>query len=287
LAAKRFFRQNEQNLQNVQNPKNANHSVNFVNSVLSFLMATVRIDDSQLQAKIAQWSLLTGRTVEQETRTALKGMVRDAIAYTPPGSQGASGSAAKKQGEGAILRDLSRMGFIPVKIKGKKVYNTTFWGHKLSHPPLNIPTKLNPKFADPEGFRKSRLANKHGRTVTRGGAQAFYVDQKLFNPMRQRLIQEVGRLASGWVNAANQLGVPVPAWISRHSETFARGTPVIIEKVNDKLTMRVTNRFPEGTEQSGIAADMIRRIDSLRVLALNRLQRQIDYGLKNGLRQAR
>ncbi len=247
---------------------------------------TVRIDDSQLQRKLAQWAVITGRTTEQETRTVLKGMVRDAINYTPPGSQGSSGSRAKTKGEQAIGRDLFRMGFVPVKIKGKKVYNTTFWGHKLSKP-LTIPTKTNPKFADPEGFRKTRLGRKHGGRVTRGGGQAFYVDQTVLGSMRSRLIKEVGRLASGWVNAANQLGVPVPAWIARHGETFSRGTPVMIERINNKLTMRVTNRFPDGTEQSGIVSDMIRRIDFLRVLAFNRLQRQIDYALKNGLRQAR
>ena len=230
-------------------------------------MLTVRVDDSQLQRKIAQWSLITGRTIKEETRTAFKGMVRDAINYTPPGSQGSTGQRAKVKGEQAIDRDLDRMGFVPVKIKGKR--------------------KLNPKFSDPEGFRKQRLAHKHGGAVTRGGKQPFFVDENLFKPMRERLRKEVGRLASGYVNAANQLGVPVPAWIARHSETFNRGTPVIITETNNKLTMRVTNSFPEGTEQAGIVADMLRRIEFLKRNAVNRLQRQIDFGLKKGFRAAR
>src|SRR5436305_1958102 len=127
-------------------------------------MATVHIDDSRLQRKIAQWSAITGRTIKDETRTAFKGMVRDAINYTPPGSQGRTGSAAKKSGESAIYRDLRNMGLAPVKIKGKKIYKTTFWGHRLSNS-LEIPTKINPRFADPEAIRKARLARKHGRTV--------------------------------------------------------------------------------------------------------------------------
>lgn len=246
----------------------------------------VRVDDSQLQQKIAQWRAITGRAAKEETRTALKGMLRDAINYTPPGSQGVTGTAAKRQGEQAVLRDLNRMGFQPVTIKGKKVYSTTFWGHKLTQP-LEIKTKLNPRFADPEAIRRDRLAHKHGRTVTRGQKQPWYVDKKLFNPMRDRVVKEVGRLASGWVNAAYQLGVPVPAWIERHAETFSRGSPVIISETSTKIQMRIVNTFPEGTEQAGIVSDMQRRVQQFRFYALQRLQRQIDFALKKGLRFSR
>jgi hypothetical protein len=267
-------------------------------------MLTVRVDDSQLQRKIAQWSVITGRTIKEETRTVFKGMVRDAIKYTPPGSQNNTGSRAKQFGELAISRDLWRMGFRPAKksllalgpaglaiveqLGGEKVYTKTFWGHTLKNPPLIIPIKPNPKFSNPEAFRRARLASKHGGRVSRGGRQPFYVSAERFTPMRDRLILEVGRLASGWVNAANQLGVPVPAWISRHSETFNRGTQLIITETKNRITMRVTNTFPSGTEQAGITAQMIRLIETfIKPAALGRLQRQIDFNLKKGFRAAR
>ena len=246
-------------------------------------MLTVRVDDSQLQRKIAQLAVVKNITIKDQTRQAFKSLLKYAVDYTPPGSQGATGSRAKIKGEQAVDRDLNRMGLEPVQIKGKKVYKTTFWGHKLSQP-LEIPTKINPRFADPEAIRKTRLAHKHGSRVTRGQKQAFYVDERLFKPMRNRLIREVGRLASGWVVACNQLGVKVPAWIARHSETFGRGTPVIITETKTKLTMQVTNRFPEGTLQAGIVADMQRRIEIFRGYVINNLQRQLDFFLKKGLR---
>lgn len=234
----------------------------------------VTIHDEQLHRTIVEKSRVCGTTVKEETRTVFKGIVRDAIAYTPPGSAGAQGKDAQRSGEAAINRDLNRMGFAPVTIKGKRTI-TQAWGRPIA--PVTVPTKENPRFADPDAFHLARLASKHGGRVTRGGAQAFYVDRRKFAAMQKRLFAEVGKLASGWVRAAQQLGVPVPAWISRHGT--GRGSDLQVVETPDTISLRVVNYFPDQAP----ADEMARRITALKGYALERLKRQMPYLLKKNL----
>lgn len=238
------------------------------------------VNDRQLQSAIVQMSRATGRTVKEETRTALKGMVRDALAYTPPASSSNTGKDAEKAGRAAIARDLRAMGFAPRVLKGHRTITMAF-GHPIK--PVTVPTKENPKFVDPDAFHDARLGSKHGGKVTRGGAQAFYVSKQKFNAMITRLFNEIGRLASGWVAAADELGVPVPAWIARHGG--GRGTNVQVVEDENKITLRVVNHFPDNA--SGEAAEMIRRIAFLKTAAIGRLKRQLPYILGKNVRASK
>jgi hypothetical protein len=242
----------------------------------SIQLKVIEIRDAELQRHIVQVARAAGKTVKEETRTVFKGMVRDAIIYTPPASQGARGKSAQRQGEAAISRDLKRMGFAPIQLKGYRTITQAF-GRPIK--PVRVKTKENPKFAEPDVFHLARLAAKSGGKVSRGRAQAFYVSKARFNAMVRRLYAEVGRLASGWINAANQLGVPVAAWISRHGG--GRGSNIDIQETDERITMRVVNHFPDTAESE--AAEMIRRIATLKTYAIGRLKRQLPFLLKRAV----
>lgn len=241
----------------------------------------VRVDDRLLNENIARMARAAGETVKERTRTTFKGMVKDALAYTPPGSQKAQGKDAQRVGQASISRDLFRMGFTPVEIKGHRTITKAF-GHPIE--PVTVSTKENPKFAEPDIFHAARMQSKHGGRVTRGGRQGFYVDRRKFKRMQTRLFAEIGKLASGWAPAADSLGVNVPAWIRRHVGS-GRGSQVQLVETEAKLSMRVVNHFPEtaGAE----ASQMQRLIDTfIRPAAIGRLKRDLEYRLKNNIRAA-
>jgi len=227
---------------------------------------------STLEAHIREFSAATGKPVAQVAREALKSLVKYALQNTPPASAGVQGKAAQRAGENAVLRDLGRMGFTPVPIKGFRVI-TQVYGRPLQSP-IRVPTQLNPKFEDPEGFHRQRLiAAGHRRgAVSRGGTQAFYVDQNKFTPLRKKLLAKVGALSSGWAAAAKELGVPVPAWLARHAG-LGRGTTVQTSIDGPRITVKVINHFPIGAEDT--AAETERRIALFKTYVANNFARQL------------
>jgi hypothetical protein len=238
-------------------------------------MLTAQLVDTGLAQHIEDFAAATNRTVPDITRQAMKGMVRYAIDLTPPAGSGRSGKEAQRVGELAITRDLGLMGFAPVTLKGFREIKVVY-GHVLVHP-VRVKTKENPKFADPEAHRRARLSSLHSGRATRGGKQAFYVDRRKFQPMLKRLLAEVGRVASGWVPAARELGVPVPAWIARHGGSD-RGTTVEQVSEGSKLSLRVTNHFPEGAGK--VYEDTLRHIDSIKGYVANDFRRQLEAKMK-------
>lgn len=237
--------------------------------------------DARLQENITAMTRATGRTMKEESTTVLKGMVRDALLYNPPASAGATGSRAKAQGEIAISRDLGRMGFAPKEIKGFRIITKAF-GRPIA--PVRVKTKENPAFAEPDVYHLERLRSKRGGRVSRGRVQAFYVRKSKFTSMLRRLRSEIGRLASGWIPAARQLGVAIPAWIARH-EGSGRGTIVQVIETAHRIVLRVTNRFPDTAGNE--AAEMRRRIQKLKEYAIGRLKRQLPHILRKNLRAAK
>lgn len=224
-------------------------------------MFTASADTSQLDRKIREMAAATGRTVEDVARQQMKLLVRDVMAITPPGSAGVSGRAALKAGENAIDRDLGRMGFKPVALKGFRTITHVPAGHVkgevVSIAAVRVKTRENPRFADPDAFHASCLLSRHGRKVTRGGRQGFYVDQRKFKLMRARLFAQIGRLAAGWIPAADALGVAVPAWIRRHAGS-ARGTFSVSNSAS-RITIEAVNQFPDTASE--LAAATRRRIN--------------------------
>ena len=196
-------------------------------------MLKISVEYKQLSRKINQFAVATGRTREDISRQVLKNMVTSATKFSPPGSAEATGKAAQRKGEGAIQRDLKKMGFQPVDIKHKE----------------------NPIFAEPDAFHHKRLQQAQGGIVSRGGKQAFYVSKSKFTAMVKRLFEEVGKLSSGWTLAAAELGVPLPSWVSRHAGE-GRGD-VKLSRQQNITTMTAVNHVPG--KASAVYAEMLRR----------------------------
>ncbi|HVT74582.1 MAG TPA: hypothetical protein VHD61_15720 [Lacunisphaera sp.] len=193
-----------------------------------------------------------------------RGAVRNVVAITPPAAA-ANGpgtldnsSSAKARGASAINRDLIRV-FAPVRLKHKRreIYSG----------------------ADMVEIHRERLAKKRpGAPMTRGRAQAYYVDVRKFNALADKLRSHVGRLAAGWLPAAQALGVTTPQWISRHGlgrGTFRadlEGSAMFLESVNLASPFAPT-------------AELQRRVGYAVQYALNDLTRQMPVLLARNARE--
>ncbi len=247
----------------------------------------VSFNDTALRASIVQIARAAGRTLKEQTRLVMKYMVRQGFEITPPAGN-STGKEAQRAGEGAIRRDLYLMGFVPVTIKGYRMQTQAF-GHSI------IPVKVlaHGDFlkeevssqAETDIIHRLRLASQHGGFgVTRGRAKPWFIRKSYVSALRSRLYGEVGRLASWLVPAAITLGVPVPAWIARHGFT-GRGTELQVNETETKISMRVTGHFPETT--GSLADEVQRRIDYLKLYAINALKRQLPYLLGRAARAAK
>lgn len=161
----------------------------------------------EFQAATRRWALISGKTQQAVLRTSAKMVVSNPrqgsglLQITPPGSQGVSGLAAKKQGEARIARDLRRI-FVPVVMKGIGVSFAT-----------DAPGPIH---------RRHFAKKTPTKPIRRDRKQPYYVDVARLVPVERELYRRVGYLASGWVASARQLGASVPAWIGRHGP--GRGT---------------------------------------------------------------
>jgi hypothetical protein len=161
---------------------------------------SLTVNDTAFTASIRRLSQLNGKGQAENllafARTTLTN--RDGsglIDITPPAGGGVRGTAAKKRGEAAIDRDLSRV-FAAVKLKHEA---------KERHPSPGVIHQRLIKHKRPG----SPLRSDRGR-------QKYYVDRTKLLALAKRLKSHVGRLASAWLVSANRLGVRAPAWITRH-----------------------------------------------------------------------
>jgi hypothetical protein len=218
------------------------------------IIFTAKVDDSQLQRKIAEVARASGKTVADEQRVVMKGIVRDVLTYTPPASQRAQGLDARRSGEASIVRDMKKL-FIPVTLKGKR---TEQWPnpHELHH-----------------------------RAFASGQIEAplvkYHVDTAKLTSLKNVLRPHVGLLASGWARAAQTLGVSVPAWIARWAGA-GRGTDLQVITSGTQIVLKVTNRMPNTA--AAIAAQTQRLINFAKKAALGRLVRQLPYLIKRQMR---
>jgi hypothetical protein len=211
----------------------------------------VNIIDHGLQAKIAEMSNATGRTVKQETKTVMKGLVKYVMDYTPPGSQKGTGKVAQSVGEAAVVRDMRKL-FNLVTLKGKR----------------------KEQWPDPHSLHHQAMIAAAGGDVI-APTRKYRVDKAKITSLKNVLRSHVGLVASGWAAGAEALGVAVPPWISRHGGA-GRGTGLIITETANKITMRIVNHMPNTV----LAAQMQRLINSAKIAAIGKLKRQLPYILK-------
>ena len=142
---------------------------------------------------MAFWYQQSKKTLAEQMHVEVKGIVRNMIDITPPGDFSAKGLAAKRQGEGAVKRDLNKL-FAPIPA-AEKYPQTTY-----------VPAGVMPKL-------HKRHRNRRGRVT---GRRNYPVKPKDFNDYQRETIRKVGKLAAGWNRSAGRFGYRPPAWIWRH-----------------------------------------------------------------------
>lgn len=156
------------------------------------------VDLSSFQADLRRLSRLNGKAQSENmlsfARTTMTNRERTGLLdVTPPASPGVYGTAAKRQGERAIERDLSRV-FVGVRLKRKR---------QEAHP-------------DVAGIHARLFQNKKPGQKLRSDRGKYYVDRTKLRALMLALKKRVGRLAAAWLVAARRLNVRGPAWIERH-----------------------------------------------------------------------
>lgn len=161
---------------------------------------SVRVDTASFSAALRRLAALNNKTQGEMlmgfARTTLRNPQGTGIIdMTPPASPDAKGFDARRQGEGAIDRDLARI-FIGARLK------------KNSH--------RKERWPDVAGIHRAAFMRKAPGKPMKKIHQKFHVDAVKLKQLARALKGRVGRMASSWMASANRLGVKVPNWISRH-----------------------------------------------------------------------
>jgi len=222
----------------------------------------LNINIKEFQAATRRWALVSGKTQQAVLRTSAKMVISNPrqgsglLQITPPGSQGVTGAAAKKQGEAAIARDLRKI-FVPVRMKGIGVSFST-----------DAPGPIH---------RRHFAEKTPNRRIRRDRKQPYYVDVAKLRPVERELYRRVGYLASGWVESARQLGASVPSWIARHGT--GRGT-IRMSFTAPRYGIEMTLFAPANSPWQ----ELQRRIPYALRYGTNNLLRQIEHQIKKDAR---
>lgn len=214
--------------------------------------AVVTIDSREFERALKTYEAATTGGVEETLKRAAAGFVRRVISVTPPAMGRMSG--AKKIGENAISADLGAV-FAPVRLKGKRPEKTP-----------NVPQAFRAQRGP--GARKRKPAHK------------LAVDRRKYQRLRNAKKAKVGLLASGWVAAAEALGVSLPAWIRRHGS--AAGHYVLRKFGRNGAAIVITHRGKGNTKVEGFE----RRVKWALTAQAGALNREAKYLLTKARRKA-
>ena len=204
---------------------------------------------------IEEFARVSRKSFQAALLQAGRGAIRHVISITPPASASGiargldSGSEAKRRGYGAIARDLGKV-FVPVKIKGQR-------RERISG-------------AELVAIHRRHLGYKRPGAPMRRYGGPFFVDRRKLDHLQTKLQSHVGRLAAGWLPAAQALGVATPQWVSRHGlgrgsfRADLGGDEMILESVN------LASPFAP-------VAELRRRVPYAVDYAMNDLRRQITF----------
>lgn len=205
---------------------------------------------------LERYAMLTNRTFKDTLLRAGRGAVKYGMRITPPfqadGGPDAPTGPAKQRGERAIFTDLARH-FRPVRSRGT--------GPRGIQYPARIHLRL---------LKEGR--KRPGRPLQRDQAAPYFVDASKLNALEKELRSHVGKLASGWVPAANALqATGTPQWISRHGTS--RGS-VTVELDAAAMFVEAVNFATSAS--AGIASEVQRRIPYALRYQYNAMQRELD-----------
>lgn len=227
--------------------------------------------------------------VEQEARLFLKEVVK----WTPPAHQGVTGSAAKKAGELAVLRDIKKLYATPgdaydaIKEVDVDLANA-FWelqkegNYAAAANILNLVggrTYLKTRsFAAFDGGQIHRQFRGSRGKVRAGGAVLIVTDPAKLKAYIKTMQGQVGILAAGWNKAAKRLGVTLPAWVARHGS--ANGD-IGVQLGEGKMVIVIANKVRFGSAQQ-----LQSRTDYVLGIRRNKLMRRLRGALNASIKKA-
>lgn len=237
-------------------------------------MLTIRVNVASTIAKLDRlgpearvatkdWMRKQGRLLISSS-----GKVPGLVQVTQPMNANAKGAKALAIGKRAIDRDLARV-FAPVKIKGRRKITQVF-GQQMKRPKFVQTKEMHPDVDAIHSARFKRKTDKGGK-MTRGRAQAYYVDVKKLEATRKRLHARVGRLASAVVGAGERALGPlngVPAFVRRHSSNL--GAVALLED-NRGIRVRAANYATAAN------AELQRRFNRVAEYRFRAMERELPY----------
>jgi hypothetical protein len=264
----------------------------------------IRIHAGKLKAAFQSFSAQDKQAILEKTvRTDAMGFVRDVVAITPPGSQGAplvSGSKGEKavaQGMQKVKMDAKRL-FVPMAStiltqaarRSQSGENVRLWvdqdGTLVGCPRVYFqPSATVDQLRDHHraAFIRGRVRAKRVEMQKEGRWALFrapVVPKAVFDAFVAYQQGKVGMLAGAWAEAAKKLKVRMPAIAKRH----ASGACQILIGA-DSYRVRMTNTVPYATN-----ADLKRRAVSVldsekrRRRLQNRIRAEITAVLKRRLK---
>jgi hypothetical protein len=213
----------------------------------------INFDYSRFDQSLTRFLATTRRTLPVVLMEQARGIVRNAIAITPPGKANDGdvtlGGAAKKLGETAIASDIRSIYGTPAQaydLIKEHMSNTGepdgFWKH-LKRGGI---AQANQIFQDATGQKLYPFDDgavhqrfKKGRARAHARKPVFFLqDTKPLDTYVKSIQKRVGWLASGWNAVAARLGVKPAAWIWRNhgdgSATLRETTTgIVIRAEND------------------------------------------------------
>jgi len=252
-------------------------------------MITASINIGPLLADIKRAAELTAADTEAMIRQEATlfvynaGKIPGIINVTPPFSQGKKGKAGLEQGKGKIDADLLGI-FAPVSLKGQRTI-THLFGDKDPNvgrkPPYIVSTKE--RHPDVKAIYTTRNNRRgKGKSMTRGQAAAWYVDEQKFEALRKELHGHIGWACACWYAASVAAGLSpkgVPAWIRRHTSAPGDGASIHISATAFQITLSSALDYNDAMNMG----DKARRVLGYRE---NALQRRLPYMVRAALKKA-
>ena len=205
------------------------------------------------QAAMAQLASIANKEDPQSVHRLItfsaRRFVKNIVDITPPSHDSVTGTAAKKAGQEAILRDLLKVA-IPTVHTGSR-------------------REAREILASAE-----ELLAAHASRRVRGGIDARRRGEKIFLPWSEfnkalRVLQNrVGWLAAAMNTAADRLGITLPAWIKRHGTKYGH---IEIHPNKYGLRVRIIQNVPFADDVQGYS----RRWNSALNKEINALQNQV------------
>jgi hypothetical protein len=221
------------------------------------MQALIKLDLGNFTAAVRDYAEATGRDLNEAALHGVKSFQRQLLALTPPG-QGRKGgeeyqdAALRKEdqrrGEVAIMKDLARV-FENKPVKGKR----------------------QEQWSDVDAVHLRLFIAANGQKLRLDKAGFYNVDKRKLSRLIELLKSHVGRLVAGWSAGAGTLGIPLPAWVARHSGRNP-GT-ASLEMSPGHFRYEVSNTaVPPGV----VEREMEARVPYAAQLAANSLNREIE-----------